>query len=141
MSTPRPSMKLLVESGIVPRAPNQRPLTWNSLSPKLSRNFSLRNGMHFSYRVSFVWFKWRGIRLRLRDTPTSSIMKGICLRGFPHPSRGIFLPGGHHSPGIILKEPGTRPDLRGSPISEDQRRHGGAEKNWRSVTHGTSLEY
>ncbi|CAH1404126.1 unnamed protein product [Nezara viridula] len=27
MSTPRPSMKLLVESGIVPRAPNQRPLT------------------------------------------------------------------------------------------------------------------
>ncbi|CAH1403624.1 unnamed protein product [Nezara viridula] len=46
MSTPRPSMKLLVESGIVPRAPNQRPLTWNSLGPKLSRNFSLRKGMY-----------------------------------------------------------------------------------------------
>ncbi|CAH1406704.1 unnamed protein product [Nezara viridula] len=54
MSTPRPSMKLLVESGIVPRAPNQRPLTWNSLGPKLSWNFSLRKGMHFSYENRVV---------------------------------------------------------------------------------------
>ncbi|CAH1404439.1 unnamed protein product [Nezara viridula] len=36
MSTPRPSMKLLVESGIVPRAPNQRPLTLLEVADKQS---------------------------------------------------------------------------------------------------------
>ncbi|CAH1398202.1 unnamed protein product [Nezara viridula] len=32
MSQLRPSVKLFVKFGIVPRAPNQMPLTWNSLS-------------------------------------------------------------------------------------------------------------
>ncbi|CAH1407019.1 unnamed protein product [Nezara viridula] len=34
MSTPSSSRKLLILFGIVPRDPNQRPLTVNSLSPK-----------------------------------------------------------------------------------------------------------
>ncbi|CAH1406863.1 unnamed protein product [Nezara viridula] len=52
-STPSSSRKLLVLFGIVPRDPNQRPLTVNSLSPKVSRNFSFRKGMHLSYIFLF----------------------------------------------------------------------------------------
>ncbi|CAH1404849.1 unnamed protein product [Nezara viridula] len=53
MSTPSSSRKLLVLFGIVPRDPNQRPLTVNSLSPKVSRNFSFRKGIHLSYVFFF----------------------------------------------------------------------------------------
>ncbi|CAH1404852.1 unnamed protein product [Nezara viridula] len=58
MSTPRPSRKLLVESGIVPRAPNQRPLTWNSLV------------------ISLEMRKLKSRRLPIRIPPLPNILNG-----------------------------------------------------------------
>ncbi|CAH1408070.1 unnamed protein product [Nezara viridula] len=50
MSTPSSSRKLLVLFGIVPRDPNQRPLTVNSLSLRRSHGISLL-GKGYIYRT------------------------------------------------------------------------------------------